>query len=70
MPTDNFIGIMINIFFGYITGLLIGILIKNKNLHGPDSNHIRKLVFKEGKEYFRLVPKIYICPIKQSMKNI
>ena len=67
----NFIfEIIINIFFGLLVGLLIGFFVKKQNFHGPDSNDIRKLIFKENNEYFRLIPKIYICPIKESMKNI
>lgn len=61
---------MLDIVFGYILGLLIGILLVDSEKYvGPASSDIKKLVYrcKKTGECYKLSPKFYICPISVSM---
>jgi hypothetical protein len=53
---------------GFIFGLLLGIIIllflrKNK-YKGPDSNEVKKKVFKYNDKYYKFTTEICFCPIK------
>lgn len=58
-----------NIFFaillsiiGFIFGYMIG---KYRKIiyHGPDSNNIKKYIYKIGNKYYKFNTEICICPI-------
>lgn len=53
---------------GFVFGLLLGIIIllflrKNK-YKGPDSNEVKKKVFKYNDKYYKFTTEICFCPIK------
>lgn len=54
---------IIGIIFGYIIGILC-----NYTYHGPNSNDIKKQIFKDKYGCYRYTIKIHACPIKVSMK--
>ncbi len=54
---------LVNIFFGIIIVFTIYSLF-NKNIeHAPDSNVVRKQIFKSDNKCYMLEPVIYVCPI-------
>lgn len=55
------------IIFGIIIGYIIGLLL-NYEYHGPDSNEIKKEIYHDKNGCYKLIPKIYACPIGISMK--
>lgn len=68
----NNIIILIISFVCLIVGCLIGYVIKYTltKKHGPNSNAVRKSVYKNYKgQCFKLEPIVYICPISTSMKQ-
>ena len=65
----SFVCIIISVFFGLIVGILLNLFIMgNGNIYkGPNSNIIKHNIFKENGKCYRLVPKIYLCPIDISL---
>ena len=55
------------IIFGIIIGYLIGLLL-NYEYHGPDSNEIKKEIYMDDTGCYKMIPKVYACPIMWSMK--
>lgn len=48
----------------YIFGVIIGkLLFKNYIYHGPNSKNYINKIYKYNKKYYKLEPKICICPI-------
>lgn len=61
MESNNisFINIIINIFCGLIVGIFLASISKPLYIyHGPDSNIIRKQIYSDKNQYYRLVPEI------------
>lgn len=70
--TVNYMTIFIIYCMGLIFGCFIGYIIKYTltKKHGPNSNSVRKNVYKNYKgKCFKLEPIVYICPISTSMKQ-
>lgn len=74
MNGNHLINIIINSLLGLIVGIILAYLVynllNNNVIRGPNSKDIKKKIFvgNENKCY-KLVPKIYICPIKYSMSK-
>ena len=53
-----------NIFLGLSLGLIISHLYKDKFLyHGPNSNEIKKMIFRKNNDCYKLVPVKINCSI-------
>ncbi len=52
-----------NIICGFIIGILLTFLFRSPIVfRGPDSNIVRKQIFKYNNKCYKLTPVIYICP--------
>jgi len=66
------IKILLYITLGIVTGIVLNSIKKRKNIiyRAPSSNLIRRKVFyDENGKSVKLVPKVHICPIVESMKK-
>ena len=59
----------LNKFFSFILGLSLGIILEYYLFpriiyHGPNSNIIKKKIFKLKNKKYKLVPKPYSCGIR------
>ncbi len=62
----NFYSMFYNLFWGYIFGIVISIYFFKRYIYkGPDSNIIRKKIYKRGEKCFKLVPYTFICPYNE-----
>ncbi len=59
---------MFKYILGFIFGLLLGIilllLLRKNKYKGPDSNEVKKKVFKYNDKYYKFTTEICFCPIK------
>ena len=56
------INIVINIIIGLVIGVLLSYWIRPViKYKGPNSNDIRKNLYKHEGKCYRLVPKVYMC---------
>ena len=68
------IKLVIELLITFILGNIVGYhFINNRSYiyHAPSSNSVRGRLFHDNKtnKCYKLIPKIYICPIKYSMKK-
>ena len=55
--------IFFNICWGIIFGLVIGYyLFKKKIYKGPNSNIIKKKIYRKSNKCYKLIPLTFICP--------
>jgi hypothetical protein len=60
--------IIIAIILGLCVGFLIGSMLFKKIIYkGPDSNEIKKNIYKDDNGKYKWKPKVCICPILHSM---
>ena len=61
----SFCDIIVSILFGFFVGYILFYFISIKFTvnKGPNSNLIKHQVFEHDGKCYRLVPKIYLCPI-------
>ena len=53
-----------NILLGFVLVIILNVLFhKNPNVHAPDSNVVRKQVFRNDNKCYVLEPIIYVCPL-------
>ena len=68
------IELLIELFIAFILGIIVGyhyIINRSYVYHAPSSNSVRKKLFHDNSTNtcYKLIPKIFICPIKYSMIN-
>lgn len=65
----SFCNIIISILFGFFVGYILFYIIIQKSIvnKGPNSNLIKHQVFKHENKCYRMIPKIYLCPIDISL---
>lgn len=56
-----------------ITGIVVAVIIyfiayPSVLYHGPNSNIVRKRIYKLDGKCYKLKPVVYICPIRTSMR--
>lgn len=55
--------ILFNLIWGFVFGLVIGnYLLKKTKYKGPDSNSIKKKIYRKYNKCYRLIPLTFICP--------
>lgn len=60
----------LNIIVGFICGILLFLLFFRKtDRHGPNAAKMSQEVLTYKNKKYKLIPKVYICPINISMKN-
>jgi len=53
-----------NIIFGFIVGIILyKLFLKEIPHHGPNSNDIKKYIYKDGDKYYQFHSQICPCPI-------
>jgi len=65
---------MIIYIFSIILGLIIGGIIGyfafiRNDYHGPNSNEIKKYIYKINDKYYKFDTKVCICPLGNCVKN-
>jgi len=56
---------ILGFIFGLLLGIIIILLLLRKNKYkGPDSNEVKKKVFKYNDKYYKFTTEICFCPIK------
>ena len=62
---NNMIAEFISILSGFIVGYISYVIIQKyrTKTHGPDSNIIKKKIYKYNNKYYKLIPQICICPL-------
>jgi hypothetical protein len=61
----SFCNISVSILLGILVGYILYYFISPSSIiyKGPNSNIIKHQIFKYNGKSYRLVPKIYLCPI-------
>ena len=58
---------LLSAIIGYFVGKKI-IPFKMKNYHGPNSNIIRKNIYKIDDKYYKFIPELCVCPLKDCVQ--
>jgi hypothetical protein len=61
---------IINIILGLVVGIILGLItIPRKKYVGPYSGNIQKRKYKctKTKKCYKLVPEIYVCPLRYTI---
>jgi hypothetical protein len=53
---------LMSIIFGCLFGFIIILMINKPVYHGPNSNVIRKQIFKQNGKCYKFNPVVHICP--------
>ena len=54
---------VLSIILGFIAVFIVKIMFFASETHGPDSNTIKKSLFKNGDRCYKYDPVAYICPL-------